>query len=163
MEAARAGDAGKGFGVVASEVRALAGRCADASQQIAALITDAVGGVKTGAEHVRQTGTLISEMRSRMEEIEDVIGNVYSAGEKQTAGVKILNESIGRVEYTAQSNAALAQENNSLMASLAELDTRLSQALARFEIGSAGSRDSLDPFQPTGEVQLFSDALPPAV
>ncbi|MCH2075893.1 MAG: nitrate- and nitrite sensing domain-containing protein [Rhodobacteraceae bacterium] len=163
VEAARAGDAGKGFGVVASEVRALAGRCADASQQIAVLITDAVGGVKTGAEHVRQTGTLISEMRGRMEEIEDVIGRVYSAGEKQTAGVKILNDSIGRVEYTAQSNAALAQENNSLMASLGELDTRLSQALARFEIGSRGACPVALDYQPEGEVQLFDDALPPAV
>ncbi|MEL6688739.1 MAG: nitrate- and nitrite sensing domain-containing protein [Pseudomonadota bacterium] len=163
VEAARAGDAGKGFGVVASEVRALAGRCADASQQIASLIADAVSGVKTGAEHVRQTGALISEMRERMEDIEAMIGSVYSAGEKQTAGVKILNDSIGRVEYTAQSNAALAQENSSLMASLAELDTRLSQALARFEIGSRGALPDALELQPVGEVQLFDDALPPAV
>ncbi|MEM1373939.1 MAG: nitrate- and nitrite sensing domain-containing protein [Pseudomonadota bacterium] len=158
VEAARAGDAGKGFGVVASEVRALAGRCADASKQIAGLIADAVAGVKTGAEHVRNTGGLISEMQNRMEEIETMIGAVYSAGERQTEGVAILNESIGRVEYTAQSNAALAQENNSLMASLARLDTRLSDALARFEFSQAAAADTDAERMLSGDVQLFEPA-----
>ncbi|MEM1233147.1 MAG: nitrate- and nitrite sensing domain-containing protein [Pseudomonadota bacterium] len=163
VEAARAGEAGKGFGVVASEVRALAGRCADASKQIASLIAEAVNGVKTGAEHVRNTGSLISEMQNRMEEIEAMIGAVYSAGERQTAGVKILNESIGRVEYTAQSNAALAQENNSLMASLAELDTRLSDALAQFEIGQANPGELEPDRAPSGDVQMFEDPEGPSL
>ncbi|MEM9435567.1 MAG: nitrate- and nitrite sensing domain-containing protein [Pseudomonadota bacterium] len=132
VEAARAGDAGKGFGVVASEVRALAARCADASQQIARLIGDAVKGVKHGAAHVRDTGAAISEMQASMAEIETTISSVFAAGEKQTEGFVLLNASIARVEAAAQSNAALAQENNSLMTSLAELDAQLSQALAAF-------------------------------
>ncbi|MEM1236749.1 MAG: nitrate- and nitrite sensing domain-containing protein [Pseudomonadota bacterium] len=134
VEAARAGDAGKGFAVVASEVRALASRCAEASKQIATLIRDAVQGVKQGASHVRDTGAVISEVQSHMLEIEAAISSVFAGGEKQIAGVEVLNGSIKRVEAAAQSNAALAQENNSLMATLAELDQQLSEALARFQI-----------------------------
>jgi len=137
VEAARAGKAGKGFAVVASEVRALAGRCADASQQIARLIGDAVKGVKHGAAHVRDTGAAIAEMQANMLEIESTISSVYAAGEKQIKGVDILNASIRRVEEAAQSNAALAQENNSLMASLADLDAELSKALAAFTLHDA--------------------------
>ncbi|MEM6895744.1 MAG: nitrate- and nitrite sensing domain-containing protein [Pseudomonadota bacterium] len=154
VEAARAGDAGKGFGVVASEVRALAARCAEASKQIALLIGDAVDGVKKGAGHVRDTGDLISEMQVRMAEIEAMIDAVFAAGEKQTAGVDILNVSIRRVENAAQSNAALAQENNSLMASLAELDQRLSAALASFSLREDGRAGKLQ----SDDVEIFSDA-----
>ncbi|MEL6913910.1 MAG: nitrate- and nitrite sensing domain-containing protein [Pseudomonadota bacterium] len=134
VEAARAGDAGKGFGVVASEVRALSARCADASQQIGALISSAVCGVKDGAAHVRDTGAAIGEVRASMDEIERTIAAVFAAGTKQEDGVKILDASIRRVEAAAQSNAALAQENNSLMASLAELDGQLSRALGAFHV-----------------------------
>ncbi|MEO0675994.1 MAG: methyl-accepting chemotaxis protein [Pseudomonadota bacterium] len=137
VEAARAGDAGKGFGVVASEVRALAARCADASQQIGSLINEAVRSVKQGAEHVRDTGRAIGEMQGQMMAVEDKIEAVYSAGASQKQGVGILNRSIKRVEEIAQSNAALAEENNSLMASLGELDAQLSQALAAFTLSTS--------------------------
>ena len=134
VEAARAGDAGKGFGVVAAEVRALAARCSDASQQIGSLIDDTVAGVKQGAAHVRDTGGAMGEIQDRLREIETAISAVHDAGKQQTAGVDILNASIRRVEAAAQSNAALAQENNSLTASLAQLEARLTEALSAFDV-----------------------------
>ncbi len=152
VEAARAGDAGKGFGVVASEVRALAGRCADASQQIGALIQATVSGVAKGADHVRQTGDVIRDIQLQMQDIEATIETVFSAGEAQKAGVEVLNQTIKRVETTAQSNAALAQENNSLMASLSELDRTLSAAIEGFHLRAGAQRT---PGQRAGETSTL--------
>jgi methyl-accepting chemotaxis protein len=59
VEAARAGEQGRGFAVVATEVRALAGRSADAAKQIKVLINDSVERVELGT-------TLVDEARTTM-------------------------------------------------------------------------------------------------
>ncbi len=139
VEAARAGNAGKGFAVVAQEVRALAGRCADASKQIGTLIGESVEGVKTGAENVRQTGDAIHVMEETVEAVCRVIEDVTAAGLEQSKGIGVLNDAMVQLDRMAQSNVTLARENSGHMEGLAALETRLSTAVSAFLQGGAGS------------------------
>ncbi len=70
VEAARAGEAGKGFAVVAQEVRELAQRSATAAKEIKQLISKSAAQVQTGVDLVRQTGSALEGIVTRVQEID---------------------------------------------------------------------------------------------
>ncbi|MEP4198603.1 MAG: nitrate- and nitrite sensing domain-containing protein [Aliishimia sp.] len=133
VEAARAGDAGKGFSVVASEVRMLAERSAVASRQIGALISDNVENVKNGSEKVRMTGGAIEKISASMREILDLISGVSQAGEEQTNEISGLVSAMSRLDASAQQNAALAKSNDEVMEALSHSEAQLSATVRMFE------------------------------
>ena len=75
VEAARAGDAGRGFAVGASEVRALAQRSAEAAKEIKALISTSGVQVEQGVAYVGQTGEALVAIVRQVAEIDKVIDN----------------------------------------------------------------------------------------
>ena len=78
IEAARAGEAGKGFAVVASEVKALAEQTAKATDQIAAQVSDIQGGTS-------EAGAAIDEVRGVIEQVSEIASGIATAVEEQTA------------------------------------------------------------------------------
>lgn len=78
IEAARAGEAGKGFAVVASEVKALAEQTAKATEQISARVDDIQGGTV-------EAGSAIDEVRGVIEQVSKIAAGIATAVEEQTA------------------------------------------------------------------------------
>jgi methyl-accepting chemotaxis protein len=113
VEAARAGEAGKGFAVVADEVRNLAQRAGTAAADTATLIGGAIGTIKEGSGLVeRATGTF-EEVAGSSEQVRKLIEEIAAGSQEQALSVEQLNAVMAQVDRVTQANAASAEESAS--------------------------------------------------
>ena len=134
VEAARAGEQGRGFAVVAAEVRALAGRSAEAAKEIKTLIDDSVGRVEQGSALVDQAGATMNEVVTAIRRVTDIMGEISTASGEQSAGVAQVGEAISNMDQTTQQNAALVEEMAAAASSLRNQAQELVQAVSVFKL-----------------------------
>ncbi|MBI5415582.1 MAG: chemotaxis protein, partial [Candidatus Omnitrophica bacterium] len=103
IEAARAGEHGKGFAVVADEVRKLAERSAASASEISKLRTESAKQVRDGAQLSAEAGKNLKEIVDRIMKIAEQLESISDATQKQATAME---ESTSIVE----SNAASAEE-----------------------------------------------------
>ncbi len=113
VEAARAGEHGKGFAVVADEVRNLAQRAAQASREITGLIEDSVGKVKDGNSVAAEVGEALGAIASNVAKVADLVHGISGASEEQAQGVDQVNTAVAQMDKVTQQNAAGAEESAS--------------------------------------------------
>ena len=124
VEAARAGDAGLGFSVVAEEVRRLAQRCAEASRETAECLGDSLDKSRQGVEIGHKVAGRLSEITDRIVRVDDLVGGIAAASEQQRVQLTDVNHSLEHIGHVTQANAAAAEESS------AEAETLGSQAEA---------------------------------
>ena len=110
VEAARAGEAGKGFAVVADEVRNLAQRSAQAARDTAALIESTVERVHRGAEIANELDSSFKEIETGSGEVGKLISDINSATNEQALGVDQVNTAVAQMDKVTQQNAANAEK-----------------------------------------------------
>ncbi|MDP3702505.1 MAG: methyl-accepting chemotaxis protein [Hylemonella sp.] len=148
VEAARAGEQGRGFAVVAGEVRALAGRSAEAAREIKALIDDSVSKVGVGSTQVAQAGATMQEIVTGIKRVADIVGEIASASREQSAGIGQINAAVTKLDEVTQQNAALVEETSAASSALQEQARQLAQLSSSFK---------LDPGQgQTGKARLLA-------
>ncbi|CAM5407700.1 HAMP domain-containing methyl-accepting chemotaxis protein [Thauera mechernichensis] len=103
IEAARAGEHGKGFAVVAAEVRKLAERSQVAAQEIGQLAGNSV-------HLAERAGTLLDEIVPSINKTSDLVQEIASASQEQTAGVGQINNAMGQLNKATQQNASASEE-----------------------------------------------------
>jgi len=111
VEAARAGDAGVSFAVVAEEVRNLALRAGDAAKNTANLIETTVGKIKRGSELVSSTGQAFLEMTRQSEQTDTIIQEIAVAGQEQAKGINLISSATLQMDKVTQGNANSAETN----------------------------------------------------
>lgn len=128
VEAARAGDHGKGFSVVAGEVRSLAHRSAEAAKNIKSLI-------EVTSHNVTQGVNVVSEAEKNMHDIVTGSGNVSrlmdeisASTSEQEKGISQITQALSELERVTQSNVSMVEELNGssdvLRNQVIELQTR---------------------------------------
>jgi len=141
VEAARAGEQGRGFAVVATEVRALAGRSAEAAKEIKTLISASVERVEQGTSLVDQAGATMTEVVGSIRRVTDIMGEISAASNEQSLGVSQVGEAVVQMDQATQQNAALVEEMaaaaNSLKSQAQELVSTV--AVFKLETGQGGS------------------------
>jgi methyl-accepting chemotaxis protein len=140
VEAARAGEQGRGFAVVASEVRSLAQRSAAAAKEIKTLIGDSVNQVEAGSMLVSQAGATMEEVVVSVRRVTDIMGEITSAGQEQSAGIEQVNEAIAQMDAVTQQNAALVEEATAASQSMRDQAGSLASLVSIFTVDSAPQR-----------------------
>jgi PAS domain S-box-containing protein len=113
VEAARAGDAGRGFSVVATEVRALAQRSASALKDIRAHIGQSSELVVAGTGIASNMQTKMADMTHTTKQATQLVEAITRASEEQATGVEQINASVHQLERFGQTNARLVDQLNS--------------------------------------------------
>ena len=136
VEAARAGEQGRGFAVVATEVRNLAQRSASAAKEIKALIGNSVEKVEIGSKLVEQAGQTMSEVVASVQRVTDIMADISSAGDEQSAGIEQINQAVSEMDTVTQQNAALVEEAAAAAESMQQQAANLERVVSIFQIGA---------------------------
>ncbi|TWJ26433.1 cache domain-containing protein [Geobacter argillaceus] len=148
IEAARAGEQGRGFAVVADEVRALAERTTRATREIGEMIkaiqSETKGAVEAMGQGVRQveSGTLEAgksgeALREIMEQINDVamqVSQIATAAEEQTATTSEISNNMHQITLIVQNTAQMAHESLEDSSHMNGNAEELMSILGRFKI-----------------------------
>ncbi len=113
VEAARAGEHGKGFAVVADEVRNLAQRSAVAAKDTSALIEESVNKAKGGSEIADKAGKALEEIMDSSKKVADVINEIAAASKEQSEGIGQVTNAVSQMDQVTQQNAASSEETAS--------------------------------------------------
>ncbi len=113
VEAARAGEAGKGFAVVADEVRNLSLRSAQAAKDTTELITSTVESVRRGSGIAVHLTESFSGIENGSKKVALLIENIATATGEQAQGVDQVNTAMAQMDKVTQRNAADAEETAS--------------------------------------------------
>ena len=139
VEAARAGDAGNGFAVVAQEVRVLAQKSKAAADKIAQLITETHGRVTAGVEMVEATGTSLSEIHEYIGSLEQAIEEMSSACTTQSEQVTEISGVFSRLDRETRENASLAGVSKDTAGNLARRAEELLELVSFFDTAASGT------------------------
>ncbi len=134
VEAARAGEQGRGFAVVADEVRNLAGRSAVSAKEIKNLIADSTSKVEHGSLLVNKSGTTLAEILTAVHKVSDVVEEIMAATTEQNAGIDSINKAVQELDKSTQRNSAIAEEAASNSTSMGELADQLNELVETFNI-----------------------------
>ncbi|WP_152081222.1 methyl-accepting chemotaxis protein [Enterobacter oligotrophicus] len=128
VEAARAGDHGKGFSVVAGEVRSLAHRSAEAAKNIKALIDVTSNNVTQGVTVVSEAEKNMHEIVAGSSNVSRLMDDISASTSEQEKGISQITQALSELERVTQSNVAMAEELNGssdvLRNQVIELQTR---------------------------------------
>ena len=110
VEAARAGDHGKGFSVVAGEVRSLAHRSAEAAKSIKSLIAVTSSNVSQGAMVVAEAEKNMQEIVSGSGQVSKLMDEISTSTYEQEKGIAQITQALTDLENVTQSNVGMVEE-----------------------------------------------------
>lgn len=148
IEAARAGEQGRGFAVVADEVRSLAQRTQEATGQIESIITNLQAGASNArdsinlsnksvieiAHEARSTSETLKATQATIAELRDINAQVATAAEEQATVTESINQSIAHTNDITQENCDAIQNVAVSSSELSQVAQHLDEQMRRFKL-----------------------------
>ncbi|MGH1368026.1 MAG: methyl-accepting chemotaxis protein [Maritimibacter sp.] len=134
VEAARAGDAGRGFSVVASEVRALAQRAGESATSIRDLLGTSSAFVQSGETTIQETAAALRKAKAQVGEIAQEVVAISSAADEQTMSIEKVSGAVGNMSNATQQNAAMVEETSAAAQELLANAGTLAALMGQFMI-----------------------------
>lgn len=134
VEAARAGENGRGFSVVANEVRNLAQSTSGSVKDISSLIEESQKRIELAAKSTNQSKELFNDMKGKIEKAYSLLSSFSSALKLQKDGIDSINSHIMNIEDSSKNNTKLAEDVSEISEELEELSIKLEDAMSFFKI-----------------------------
>jgi methyl-accepting chemotaxis protein len=157
IEAARAGEAGRGFAVVADEVRKLAEKTMSATKEVGDAISQIQQGTRKNIENVDRTvstieeatrlaetsGEALQEIVSFVETSTDQVRSIATASEEQSSASEEINRSVEEVNRIAAESSDALRQSSQAVAELTQQAQELGAMILEMQGGSSGGATAL--------------------
>ncbi len=132
IEAARAGESGRGFAIVADEVRTLAEQTAESTKETAELVKNALSAVEEGILLNKVTADSLEKVVVHAHDVREAIDNIAEASEKQAEATEQISEGVNQIAVVVETNSAVAEESAASSEELSAQATMLKELLGQF-------------------------------
>jgi len=129
VEASRAGEHGRGFAVLAIEIRNLAQRSATSAREIKNLIGDSLEKVGQGVELADDTGKIIEGIVESIQKVSHAVSEITLATNEQSQSIDEVNQAILQMDRITQQNASLVEELATAAAHLKNLANDMAETV----------------------------------
>lgn len=134
LEAARAGENGGGFGLIAHKISALAEDVAGATQEIRGLVQEATATVSSGVETATVAKTAMGGIVDMSQQSGETVQSIAAAIEEQSSMMQLLKDRVLRLQTVAQTTASASEEISATMQALTTLSQHLKSETDRIRI-----------------------------